>query len=303
MHKGLLVNRVWSACSKSWNTPIANIANTPIEEKYFYSVYPCCMLSNIDRWRGRRRSGGGSGPEWAWSRCRHHDCQVCMFSIDTWASVIGEGVTWSYNCFWSGMKSRWRRPSYRKKISVTWLLNMQPSKRYVCTREILYSGTPLIWTQWGKVSVLVKCPISGVKLCVLEETVSLLQRCPYLSRVLSSMFNPNPTVFILTPLKLSLSLYRRGKELRPIPAVERLRRNWKNSNSNSNWIQTLLSFSVSLSFCAYCITLCIIPSARMRSEGYISPLFVPETIYTIYPTGDEGQKICRVFSENAPLQS
>ena len=111
---------------------------------------------------------------------------------------------------------------------------MQPSKRYVCTREILYSGTPLIWTQWGKVSVLVKCPISGVKLCVLEETVSLLQRCPYLSRVLSSMFNPNPTVFILTPLKLSLSLYRRGKELRPIPAVERLRRNWKNSNSNSN---------------------------------------------------------------------
>ena len=24
---------------------------------------------------------------------------------------------------------------------------------------------------------------------------------------------------------------------------------------------------------------------------------------TIYPTGDEGQKICGVFSENAPLQS
>ena len=57
----------------------------------------------------------------------------------------------------------------------------------------------------------------------------------------------------------------------------------------------------------------------MRSEGYCSwvclcvclsgtlnltsRVFVRLTKDTIYLTGNEGQKICAVFSENAPLQS
>ena len=53
----------------------------------------------------------------------------------------------------------------------------------------------------------------------------------------------------------------------------------------------------------------------MRSEGYgswvclsvtrqlTSRVFFRLTKDTIYTTGDEGQKVCGVFSENAPLQS
>ena len=54
----------------------------------------------------------------------------------------------------------------------------------------------------------------------------------------------------------------------------------------------------------------------MRSEGTVvgcvcvsvtlnltSRMSVRPRNDTIYPTGDEGQKICGVFSENAPLQS
>ena len=54
----------------------------------------------------------------------------------------------------------------------------------------------------------------------------------------------------------------------------------------------------------------------MRSEGTVvgsvclsvtqhltSPVFVRLTNDTTYLTGNEGQKICAVFSENAPLQS
>ena len=57
-------------------------------------------------------------------------------------------------------------------------------------------------------------------------------------------------------------------------------------------------------------------SARMRSEGAVvgsvclsvtlhltSGVFVRLTNDTTYATGDEGQKFCAVFSENAPLQS
>ena len=52
-----------------------------------------------------------------------------------------------------------------------------------------------------------------------------------------------------------------------------------------------------------------LPSARMRSEGTVvgfnltSRVSVRPRNDTIYPTGDEGQKICGVFSENDPLQS
>ena len=55
----------------------------------------------------------------------------------------------------------------------------------------------------------------------------------------------------------------------------------------------------------------------MRSEGYSSWVCLSVCLLlnltsrvsvrprndTIYTTGDEGQKICEVFSENAPLQS
>ena len=52
----------------------------------------------------------------------------------------------------------------------------------------------------------------------------------------------------------------------------------------------------------------------MRSEGTVvgsvcllslsvTPMFVRLTNDTTYLTGNEGQKICAVFSENAPLQS
>ena len=63
-----------------------------------------------------------------------------------------------------------------------------------------------------------------------------------------------------------------------------------------------------------------LPLARMRSEGTVVgsvclSVFLSVTLHltprtsvrprndTIYPTGDEGQKIKAVFSENAPLQS
>ena len=54
---------------------------------------------------------------------------------------------------------------------------------------------------------------------------------------------------------------------------------------------------------------------RMRSEGYgswvclsvtqhlTSRTFIRPTNDMTYLTGDEGQKFCGVFSENAPLQS
>ena len=64
----------------------------------------------------------------------------------------------------------------------------------------------------------------------------------------------------------------------------------------------------------------LLPSARMRSEGTVvgcmrvsvclsvtlhltSRVFVRLTKDTTYLTGNEGQKFCAVFSENAPLQS
>ena len=67
----------------------------------------------------------------------------------------------------------------------------------------------------------------------------------------------------------------------------------------------------------YCLcAILLLPSARMRSEGTVvgfvclsvtlnltSRVSVRPRNDTIYPTGDEGQKICGVFSENDPLQS
>ena len=39
------------------------------------------------------------------------------------------------------------------------------------------------------------------------------------------------------------------------------------------------------------------------TQHLTSPMFVRLTNDTTYLTGNEGQKICAVFSENAPLQS
>ena len=63
----------------------------------------------------------------------------------------------------------------------------------------------------------------------------------------------------------------------------------------------------------------VLPSARMRSEGTVvgvclcvcvsvtlnltSRVSVRLTKDTTYLTGNEGQKICGIFSETAPLQS
>ena len=64
----------------------------------------------------------------------------------------------------------------------------------------------------------------------------------------------------------------------------------------------------------YCLcAILLLPSARMRSEGTVvgfvclsvctSRVSVRPRNDTIYLMGDEGQKICGVFSENDPLQS
>ena len=43
-----------------------------------------------------------------------------------------------------------------------------------------------------------------------------------------------------------------------------------------------------------CLSVCLLLTSRM---------FIRPTNDTTYLTGDEGQKVCGVFSENAPLQS
>ena len=72
-------------------------------------------------------------------------------------------------------------------------------------------------------------------------------------------------------------------------------------------------YNIMLIAMQFCI---LLPSALMRSEGTVvgsvclsvtqhltSPMFVRLTNDTTYLTGNEGQKICAFFSENAPLQS
>ena len=47
-----------------------------------------------------------------------------------------------------------------------------------------------------------------------------------------------------------------------------------------------------------CVSVCLSVTQHLTS-----PMFVRLTNDTTYLTGNEGQKICAVFSENAPLQS
>ena len=47
-----------------------------------------------------------------------------------------------------------------------------------------------------------------------------------------------------------------------------------------------------------CLSVCLSVTLHLTSRTSVRP-----RNDTIYPTGDEGQKICGVFSENAPLQS
>ena len=47
-----------------------------------------------------------------------------------------------------------------------------------------------------------------------------------------------------------------------------------------------------------CLSVCLSVTQHLTS-----PMFVRLTNDTTYLTGNEGQKICAVFSENAPLQS
>ena len=49
-----------------------------------------------------------------------------------------------------------------------------------------------------------------------------------------------------------------------------------------------------------CVCVCVCVSVALHLTSRVS---VRPRNDTIYPTGDEGQKICGVFSENAPLQS
>ena len=47
-----------------------------------------------------------------------------------------------------------------------------------------------------------------------------------------------------------------------------------------------------------CVCVCLSVTQHLASRMFIRP-----TNDTTYVTGDEGQKFCGVFSENAPLQS
>ena len=50
--------------------------------------------------------------------------------------------------------------------------------------------------------------------------------------------------------------------------------------------------------CSTWSTVCLSVTLHLTSRMSVRP-----RNDTIYPTGDEGKKICGVFSENAPLQS